>query len=98
MRGTFGAVGRGEPKELKGGQKGPGGGWPCARGAGGSCRTPIWPGTSEAAGCGTPEVGQAADGGRLAMDWIGLGFKFTSELNTTERSQERIERNMRENF
>ena len=39
-------------------------------------RTPILPGTSEAAGCGTPEVGQAADGGRLAMDWIGLGWKL----------------------
>ena len=70
MRGTFGPVGRGERKKLDGGQKGPGGGWPCARGAGGSCRTPIWPGTSEAAGCGTPEVGQAADGGRLAIGWM----------------------------
>ena len=65
---------RGERKELEKGEKGPEGGWPCVRGAGGNCRTPIWPGTSEAVGCGTPKVGQAADSGLLAMDWIGLAY------------------------
>ena len=72
MQGTFRPVGRGERKDLEGGEKGPGGGWPRARCAGESCRTPIWLGNSEAAGCGTPEVGQAADGGRLAMEWNGI--------------------------
>ena len=74
MRSMFGPVVGGERKELGGGEKGPGGGWPCVRCAGGSYRTLIWPGISEAAGCGTPEKGQATDGGRLAIDWIGLVY------------------------
>ena len=50
MQGMFRPVGGGERKELEGGEKGPGGGWPCARGAIGSYHTPIRPGISEAAG------------------------------------------------
>ena len=72
MRDTFEPVGREQRKELKGGEMGPGGGWPCAKGAGGRFRTLIWSDTSEAAGYGTPEVGQPADGSRLP--WVGLDW------------------------
>ena len=49
--------------------KGPGGRWPSASGVEGRCPTPTWRGTRGAAGgCGTPEVGQAPDGGRMAVN------------------------------
>jgi len=53
-------------------EKGPGGGSPSASGVEGRCPTPIGRGTRGAAGCRTPEMDQAPDWGRLAINVMKL--------------------------
>ena len=71
-RGWVGWVGEGR-------EPGPGGGWPCVSDAK-ECRlTPTWRGISRAAGCGTPEVGRARDGGRPAEEGRMMMVAFPKE-------------------
>ena len=79
-------------------EKGPGEGWLSARVVEGRRLTPICRGTRGAAGCRTPGVVQALDGGHLAINGHGYGGKCCSRyflklfvhLNQTNRKLAKI--------